>query len=146
MDEQELLQAAVSISSETDPDIIAFHLRRLCNQSARGAINMRDAAYYERAQLVAFLTHIYPAYLATPRKAESWDDNLTHRVIIESPAGDISWYIHDTELSLFSHLEEMPYGNDDATRADNYKCLAICGEQESLKDELLGSRAHHHHA
>ena len=142
MDEQELLQVAVSVSSETDAELIAMHLRRLCNKSARTAKNERDAVYHERAQLVSFLSHLYPSYLTRHPEHEEWELDWRQIVVVDSPAGQLSWHIHDSELPLFDHLEVRTNTWDGHTTTQKYERLAICGRQESLKDELLGTRGY----
>lgn len=82
----------------------------------------KDQAYWERNQLVAALSHIYPAWLGKHTKSlttttsvgdvEEWDDDWRTIVYIELPSLDefgnkrqLSWHIHDTELPMFDHLK-----------------------------------------
>lgn len=64
----------------------------------------RDKAYRERARLVAYLSAIYPAELAP---AES-DSGAWWLVFVETPAGQMSWHLHEDDLELFPHLLNRP--------------------------------------
>lgn len=87
----------------------------------------RDSAYSERNQLVAALSKIFPAWLGRhDYKDKDWDKEWLNIVFIEIPTEryemkmiqggfkvigpqQLSWHIHDSELSDFSHLQ---YRND----------------------------------
>lgn len=60
-----------------------------------------DAAYRERAQLVALLASLYPSHIGHNDLAEpDWAV-----VIIEAPTGQLSWHVSPTDLPLFSHVQ-----------------------------------------
>jgi len=80
-----------------------------------------NAAYRERAQLVAFLTRIFPALLHRKYPKDNWPI-----VYIWTPRGQLSWHISKMDLDLFSHLKwstrENPW--DGHTTAEKYERLA----------------------
>ncbi len=91
------------------------------------AIKARDAAYTERNRLVAHLSRIYPACLERHPEEEEWDDDWRWIVFIDSPEGQLSWHIHDSELGLFGHLLQRGSGNvkwDGHTTGEKYDRLA----------------------
>lgn len=90
---------------------------------AKGA---KDAAYRERNCLVAALSKLLPAYMARhPDEDKEWEDDWRWIVFIESPRGQLSWHIHDSELPLFEHLEQVDDGQwDGHTTEEKYARLA----------------------
>ena len=81
-----------------------------------GLRQAKDTAYRERNQLVAFLSRLYPYWLAAKKYEEGeegregdwkndWDDEWKLVVFVLTPAGQMSWHIHDSEREIFSHLE-----------------------------------------
>lgn len=88
--------------------------------------SVADNAYSERNKLVAFLSRLYPSYLAKHEVEDtSWDDDWRNIVVVESLKGQLSWHIHDTELSLFEHLEyNENYKWDGHTTEEKYARLA----------------------
>jgi hypothetical protein len=73
--------------------------------------NVLNAAYRERAQLVALLAAIYPA---------SWnysdpDEPEWAVVYVGLPTGQASWHVHADDMGLFSHVRR-----DNATRWDGH--------------------------
>jgi hypothetical protein len=85
----------------------------------------RDKVYSERNKLVCALSKLWPSHLAKhPHTDTSWDPNWTNIVIIESPVGQLSWHIMDSELPQFAHLE-LGYNNwDGHTTEQKYERLA----------------------
>lgn len=87
------------------------------------AINAKDLAYWERNQLVAALSKIYPSWLGKHDPYdENWEKDWRNIVFIEIPTIEweckyvqggfmvphkrqLSWHIHDTDLQNFNHLE-----------------------------------------
>lgn len=67
---------------------------------------IKDGAYRERDQLVAALSRLFPALLERhqPDPDPNWESDWMWIVFIDTPAGQCSWHIHDSELSLFDHL------------------------------------------
>jgi hypothetical protein len=67
----------------------------------------RDNAYWERNQLVAALSKIYPSYLGYHEISDkSWDKDWMNIVYMELPTGQVSWHIHKSDLENFSHLRD----------------------------------------
>lgn len=60
--------------------------------------------YRERAHLVAYLASRYTSYLARPQDAEP---GFTFCVYVESPEGQLSWHIADSDLDLFTGIPEQ---------------------------------------
>ena len=60
-----------------------------------------NSVYQERNKLVAFVSRCYPSYLAPAPDAEPGFEWI---VFIETPSGQLSWHLHDDELSMFNHL------------------------------------------
>jgi hypothetical protein len=68
----------------------------------------KDAAYGERDQLVCALSKLYPASLERhPDSDTAWDNDWRWIVFIDLPSGQATWHIHDSELSMFDHLERF---------------------------------------
>ena len=66
----------------------------------------KSAAYHERNQLVAYLASLFPACLERhPEEDRDWEDDWRWIVFIHHPEGQLSWHIHDSELSLFDHVQ-----------------------------------------
>lgn len=85
----------------------------------------KNEAYRERNMLVCTLSKLFPSWLEKhPIADEDWDDGWRNIVFIDSSKGQLSWYIHDSERWLFSHLE-MKEGNswDGHTTDEKYKRL-----------------------
>jgi hypothetical protein len=97
-------------------------------------------AYWERNQLVAALSKIYPAWLARHPEGEEWEDDWRWIVFVEIPTKELenkyeqggrevklkrqlSWHIHDSELEYFSHLKEKPNTWDGHTTEEKYRRL-----------------------
>lgn len=110
-----------------------------------------DLAYWERNQLVAYLSKCFESWLEKhPVEDKEWEYNWRNIVFISFPEGKYSWHIHDSEMKYFSHLESKE-GNswDGSTTEEKYKALgssiekkhekvtcAICGKEIYLKDVL----------
>lgn len=61
--------------------------------------------YWERNQLVAFISKVLPASLERHPEDEEWEDDWRWIVFIDGPFGQLSWHIHDSDLQYFSHLQ-----------------------------------------
>jgi HrpA-like RNA helicase len=87
---------------------------------------MKNAAYWERNQLVALLSKIYPAWIERhPETDIAWEDDWRNVVFIETSQGQASWHIHDSELENFAHLERREGRSwDGHTTEEKYKRLA----------------------
>lgn len=81
----------------------------------------KDQAYWERNQLVSALSKIYPSWMELhPLEDKEWDKEWRHIVFIEIPVRhrnpighspdnkkimQLSWHIHDDEVTYFDHLD-----------------------------------------
>lgn len=95
----------------------------------------KDNADWERNQLVAALSKMFPSYLAKhPEEDKDWDDNWRTIVVVYVYANDsdshfrapgrtyirimgqeyyqLTWHIHDSEISMFDHLTYQTILND----------------------------------
>ena len=95
----------------------------------------KDRAYQERNRLVAALTYIFPNCSLGLHPAESteWDADWRNIVYIETPHGQLSWHIHDSELPLFSHLPRSNVQWDGHTTEEKYNRLARCSMEDFLR-------------
>ena len=66
----------------------------------------RDLAYWERNQLILYLTKLFPSWLERhPSEDIEWEDDWRNIVFIETPEGICCWHFHDFEYDYFSHLK-----------------------------------------
>lgn len=106
----------------------------------------KDRAYRERNQLVAFLSHLLPAWLSVHEENDKdWDSEWMWIVYMEvpvlnprdhedfwpssnfeqiekpkDPVKQISWHIHESELPLFDHLPIRPHSWDGHSNDEKY--------------------------
>jgi len=81
----------------------------------------KDLAYFERDMLVSLLSKIYPSYLTKhPESDTEWEKDWRNIVVINSPTGQLSWHIHDSELPFFTHLEQDSNRWDGHTNLTKY--------------------------
>lgn len=83
----------------------------------------RDKAYGERAHLVAYLAACYPSEIVP---AES-DSGAWFLVFVTTPAGQMSWHLHEDDLDLFEPLLNAPETGiewDGHTTEEKYERLA----------------------
>lgn len=91
----------------------------------------KDAAYYERNQVVAALSKLFPA--GTAKTAiEGWSEDWHGCVYIDLPTGQVSWHFHDSQAHLFAHLPPYVKSWDGHTTEEKYERLAmltsfVCG-------------------
>lgn len=102
----------------------------------------KDQAYWERNQLVAALTKIFPAWTEDHPTDPNWDDDWRTIIFIEIPTEELtnkyvqggfmvnkkrqlSWHIHDSDKIWFSHLPHKK-GNswDGHTTEEKYQRLS----------------------
>lgn len=103
----------------------------------------KDNAYWERNQLVAALSKMFPSHLAKhPEEDKDWEEdwrtivvvylnadddvNKNFRVsertvtkIMGSPYYQLTWHIHDSEIPLFDHLTYQTILNDEQVNIQN---------------------------
>lgn len=82
----------------------------------------KAAVYRERDQIVAVLSKLWPSHLA--KHLGEWEDDWRNIVCIHSPVGQVSWHIHDSEMSLFNHLEITLSDWDGHTTPEKYERLS----------------------
>jgi len=91
----------------------------------------KDDAYRQRNALVAWLASLYPTVLART-DIEGWSDDWHWCVFISTPAGQVSFHVHDSHLAYFGHVKRIdnnPWdGHDDATKWDRIS--------ETIRDRL----------
>lgn len=82
-----------------------------------------DAVYRERDQLVAALSKLYPAHFAIDEVIE--EQEWRYVICIHLPTGQVTWHIHESELSLFRHLEDedRPQHWDGHSTEEKYRRL-----------------------
>ncbi len=100
----------------------------------------KDNAYWERNQLVAALSKLFPAWLAKhDENDKEWDSDWRTIVYIIIPPEvrgldpegkdfphQLSWHIHDSDVPMFDHLNyDFGYENkwDGHTTEEKYRRL-----------------------
>ena len=68
-------------------------------------IEGKDLAYWERNQLVCYLSKLFPAWLEKHPEDPNWEKDWRNIVFIQLPEDLASWHIHDSELKYFDHLK-----------------------------------------
>jgi hypothetical protein len=123
-----MIPADLNVSGKTRDLLIAgrsdsqklFHM-------VRALQSQKDSAYAERNRLVAGLAALYPSWLEEhPKEDKDWEDDWRTIVFINTPYGQLSWHIHDSQKSWF---EQLPwrYGEpswDGHTTEEKYERLA----------------------
>jgi len=79
-----------------------------------------DQAYEERNRLVALLARLYPSGLLKT-DIPGWDPEWHNCVLIDTPAGQLSWHFHDRELFLFEGLPPYSGHWDGHTTPEKYQ-------------------------
>lgn len=105
-----------------------------------------DRAYYERNALVAALAKVYPSKLARHSAEDGeWDDDWRYVVLIDSPAGQLSWHLHVSHMPLFEHLDISPRHDlwDGHTTVEKYERLAsLCAKYDPDTSPISTSGGH----
>jgi hypothetical protein len=94
------------------------------SEALRQMRERKDGAYYERNCVVAALSKVFPAVMATT-EIEGWDPEWRWCVYITLPTGQVSWHVHEDHTDLFAHLEvelESPWDGHDTP--EKYRRLA----------------------
>lgn len=82
---------------------------------------LKVQAYAERNRLVCALSKLFPSHLNRhPDLDKDWDNDWRWIVCIHGPAGQMSWHIHDSELSMFEHLHKSEYPGIEAYLSYGY--------------------------
>lgn len=104
----------------------------------------KDGAYSERDKLVSVLSKVYPASLERHQpENDNWENDWRWVVFVDTPTGQVSWHIHDSELPMFSHLRRNA-GRvwDGHTTDEKYNRLArITPLEDALTAEVAKLRA-----
>jgi hypothetical protein len=83
----------------------------------------KDAAYYERNQVVAALAKCFPSGVARTA-IEGWSEDWHGCVYIDLPTGQASWHFHDSQAHLFAGLPAYTKPWDGHTTEEKYARLA----------------------
>jgi predicted DNA-binding protein with PD1-like motif len=88
-----------------------------------------DVVYRERAQVVAFLTSLYPSVIAY--NDPEWPEYPV--LYVASPVGQLSWHLSARDLDLFEHVPVAEGDHpgaiwDGHTTEQKYARLAELGE------------------
>ncbi len=88
----------------------------------------KDAAYYERNQVVAGLAAMatYIGHTAGIAKTaiEGWSEDWHGCVYIDLPTGQVSWHYHDSQAGLFDFLPAYTAGYDGHDTPEKYRRVA----------------------
>lgn len=86
-----------------------------------------DAAYTERAHLVALLAALYPSHIGyNDPSSPEWAV-----VTIEAPTGQMSWHIGTHDMPLFQHVLKTTHQHqlwDGHTTEEKYRRMDILTE------------------
>lgn len=104
--------------------------------SVIGLIAGRNGAYQERAHVLAALSKCFPAHLTRHDEGDlAWDNDWRTIVCVHFPVGQGCWHIHDSELSLFTHLKVEENHWDGHTTKEKYDRLRTLPVQVSSSDK-----------
>lgn len=95
----------------------------------------KDTAYWERNQLVAFMTHLYPSWIGY-HDGKDWEDDWRTIIYIKTPAGQLSWHIHDDDKQYFTHLDPGLEEWDGHTTAVKYNRINALAQLKSLESKV----------
>lgn len=99
------------------------------DEALRGLERLRqqkDDAYKERGQVVALLARLAERWgwrvgmAKHPESDTTWDADWRNIVLIDLPTGQVSWHLHDDELSLFAGLPEYTKPWDGHSTPEKY--------------------------
>lgn len=100
---EELSEAALKLMADfSELDIAEIAADALATQSRTAG--ERDAAYRERARLVAWLACLYPSVIAP---APDLEEPGWQIVYLTTPAGQASWHIHPRDAEFFTRVEHV---------------------------------------
>lgn len=83
----------------------------------------KDAAYYERNQVVAALAKCFPSGKARTA-IDGWSEDWHGCVYIDLPTGQVSWHYHDSQSHLFDSIPHYLSAWDGHDTVEKYRRLA----------------------
>jgi hypothetical protein len=106
--------------------VFSDRLRLALSRDGDGALaemeQRKDAAYFERNQVVAALAKCFPSGIARTA-IEGWSDDWHGCVYIDLPTGQVSWHFHDSQAGLFEGLPPYEKPWDGHTTEEKYRRL-----------------------
>lgn len=80
----------------------------------------KDLAYWERNQLLLYLTNIFPSWLERhPADHMEWEEDWRNILFVQFPEGLFSWHFHDLDMDYFKHLEFKTGDSWDGTTSEH---------------------------
>lgn len=134
-------------SRYTFDDIKAF-IRSLLSHQRQEIEGEKNQAYWERNQLVAALSKVFPSHLCRhPDEDKEWENDWRWIVCIHIPVlhrgpsiavanpdwieeTQVTWHIHDSEKPLFDHLEIKDNHWDGHSSETKYQRLSGLKQKE----------------
>jgi len=96
----------------------------------------KDLAYWERNQLLLYLTNLFPAWIERhPSSDIEWENDWRNIIFIKFPEGFFSWHIHDFEYDYFKHLD-FKEGNSWDGKSTDEKYLLL--RERTVCKRLVG--------
>lgn len=88
----------------------------------------KDLAYWERNQLVLYLSKMMDAWIEQhPIEDKTWENDWRNIIFIDFPQGLFSWHIHDSEIVYFKHLEKR--------EGNSWKGESLIQKYDSLREK-----------
>lgn len=84
----------------------------------------KQQAYAERNKLVAWLASIFPSTMCET-DIEGWDPEWHWCIYIDTPAGQLSWHIRESELIGFAHVKRAETEWDGHTTDEKYQRVSM---------------------
>ena len=81
---------------------------------------IEDFAYWERNQLVAVLSKLFPSHLCK-HIGNTYTEGYQWMVCIHLPTGQATWHIHDSDKRYFCHLNVCKNHWDGHTTKEKYE-------------------------
>jgi hypothetical protein len=96
----------------------------------------KDQAYWERNQLVRFLTTVLPSFRMIHEYDPEWDPDWMNIIVVQTNEGQLSWHIHNNELPMFKHLLLTEAKWDGHTTEEKYQRLYRLGDERIRGDHV----------
>lgn len=98
----------------------------------------KDAAYTERNKCVALIARMALALglkagigQHEDKEGEDWEDDWRNIIFIDLPSGQISWHIHDSDVSMFAFLPKYDGKWDGHDTEEKYRRVLESGVETS---------------